>query len=388
MTQKQSCPPVKTFYFVNRHPEGIRERSCAASAVNAIAIITGETWMTVFGKLLEQAHNLCLMPEDDRCVRDMLSACGFVRQPNSFGKDCTPEFLREYLQTDSMGGARAIVQVPHGGYGGYMLAVLPDADGNYVMAGCDPRPYSCAEDVWLYWPDGVNRSPAVRQTRTVTATGRQYPIPKNHVEFEFRQENPGNNFIGDCVVRGIASACGITWHEAVDQLGSHGYTAINNHIAYRRVLADNGFIKQKPLRIGGRNLTGVEFCEEVSRICRKGEAIFVHVGRSHVAAALPVRLPSGAYSYRILDNWDSTSRAITDWWMQPVENRPKRPEKAKPTSVSAGDRVQHPSFGTGTVQSVTGTGVQQIVEIRFDGGAVKKLGSRWVLENCTVDNAQ
>ncbi|HET6315651.1 MAG TPA: 3'-5' exonuclease, partial [Chloroflexota bacterium] len=53
--------------------------------------------------------------------------------------------------------------------------------------------------------------------------------------------------------------------------------------------------------------------------------------------------------------------------------RPERPTSAEPT-YRAGDKVKHPSFGTGIVVGVRVDGNSEIIEVNFAGGAgIKKL---------------
>jgi DNA helicase II / ATP-dependent DNA helicase PcrA len=59
---------------------------------------------------------------------------------------------------------------------------------------------------------------------------------------------------------------------------------------------------------------------------------------------------------------------------EPREPRPPRPPRNGETTYHSGDRVKHPSFGTGIVVGVRADGNTEIIEVNFAGGAgVKKL---------------
>ena len=50
---------------------------------------------------------------------------------------------------------------------------------------------------------------------------------------------------------------------------------------------------------------------------------------------------------------------------------------AAPIAVRSGQRVNHKTFGDGTVMSVGGSGANQIVEIDFDNGQKKKFAAAY-----------
>lgn len=72
----------------------------------------------------------------------------------------------------------------------------------------------------------------------------------------------------------------------------------------------------------------------------------------------------------------TAQRAAGGFGMQPVQPRQSVPT-AKPIDVQAGQRVQHKTFGSGTVSSIAGAGNNQIVEIAFDSGVTKKFAAAY-----------
>ncbi|HYW89982.1 MAG TPA: 3'-5' exonuclease, partial [Chloroflexota bacterium] len=65
---------------------------------------------------------------------------------------------------------------------------------------------------------------------------------------------------------------------------------------------------------------------------------------------------------------------------EPREPRPPRPPRNGETTYRSGDRVKHPSFGTGIVVGVRADGNTEIIEVNFAGGAgIKKLDVAFAL---------
>jgi len=142
MAQKKPVPVNKHFIFRNTHPEDVIEPAFAAAAVNAAAVVTGKPWIEIFRSLIDQAHALCLMPNDFRCVKEMLRAHNFIHQPSCTSVQITAEDVRAYMDEHCTSGVCALVKVPKYGYGGTMMAVLPVSGENgtvYKIIGHEDR---------------------------------------------------------------------------------------------------------------------------------------------------------------------------------------------------------------------------------------------------------
>lgn len=161
----------------------------------------------------------------------------------------------------------------------------------------------------------------------------------------------------------------------MDRLASFGETTVNAQNVYPKVLEREGFVYHKPLSRNGRRLTSKEFCTEIEKLCRNGERIFAHCGRSHVVAII---LVDG--HYKIIDSWDSSNRYIGEFWVKTCDKPKMSPkvEKMFSESFSVGDWLNHPSFSAGIITSV----MSGVVTIDFGEKGFRRLGDAWVLKNC------
>ena len=380
-----------TFVYTNTHPSGIAESSYAASAVNAAAIASGLPWERLFKSLFDQAHKLGLMPGDARCVRGMLTENGFFRQPSSKNKRMTTNEVREYLSAHLVDGVSAVVKTPRYGYGGDMTAVIRTEVNStvYCLAGFRDNSDMEAEEIWLRWPDGLNHGSASRRSRPAAAKSKQRSTPESSGHYQFHQENPGNNFIGDCVVRGISSVCGISWHETIDALSRYGHTTINSMEVFPKFLRERGFSRCGPLRKNNRRLTASEFCMTANNRYHDGERILAFIGSSHVAAIIPVKNADGMRKYEIMDTWNCSDRPVTEFWISKgTDSEEQVPAKAQKI-FAIGEKILHPAFGTGVVISAPGDDTQTSIEVDFPEAGTKKLSCSWAAEHCvpSVDNA-
>ena len=119
----------------------------------------------------------------------------------------------------------------------------------------------------------------------------------------------------------------------------------------------------------------------MNKIYHNGERIFAHVGRSHVAAIIPVHCGDGDTTYKIIDSWDSSKRTIGDYWVKSIKKSDKDFSAKKSTrkSFNIGTQLLHPSFGVGTVTSVA----QGILTVDFKANGLRRLVEAWTLEYCS-----
>ncbi|MBQ2278567.1 MAG: hypothetical protein II333_08360 [Clostridia bacterium] len=377
--------PGKYFVFRNTHPENIAECTLGATAVNAAAVVTGKSWDVFFRSLLEQSQNLGVLPNDFKCVREMLRVNGFIHQPSCQSKWFSAEEICTYMNEHCTSGVRALLKTPGSGTQSDMLAVLPVTENgstSYKVVSYIDHSRWKIDEIWLCWPDGEDHSPVARRTSTRTGTKKEYKIPQDHARYSYQQENPENRIIGDCLVRGLASACGISWKEVIALFLPYRQTTINNNTLFRDVLRKQGFVYHDLYRQGEAFRSVAEFCMDANRKFQHGEYLFVCVGAHHVAAVLPFRQEDGSFRYRVVDTWDCSSRKATEYWVRPAAETDE-PDKTPPLPAYAvGDRIEHPAFGTGIVRSVSGESPQIRLEIEFPGAGLKKLGIGWVTENC------
>lgn len=377
-----------TFHKDNRNPDPkVNEPSLVQYTVNALAIALNMPWKNAVEDLVAEAHKLCIMPEDQKCVRGMLEKNGFVLQPGS-SKSTSVDELCSLLNDRCKNGETVISTSNSKRHGCYATAFLPDEDGKYSIYGARDCRLFRVVNVWIRWPDGMDHSPVNRRKCKTTKRPSTRKEAASHDCFRFTQQNPEGNYIGDCVIRGLSSAMGITWHEAVDGLircTDYSRIIINTTEVFSKFLADNGYVKHKQLRSNGRCLKGNAFCEEMTKKYQHGERIFAFSGRSHVVAVMPT-LEDGKYNYYIEDTWDSSGTTIGEYWVENLNHKAQSLAKKNIPEITfdfkVGQTIEHPKFGIGHIEEILKSGVNAILVVEFSEVGVKKLGAKWVDEHC------
>lgn len=363
-----------------------KKAELAQFAVNALVIANQSAWNDEFLKLMEQVHQLHLMPNDLKCVLAMYEASGFIRQPGVKDYIKVKDVI-DYMNANCRDGQIAIVKANQK----YpFMAIVPGRCSKY-----DPNPdfedgYHCygilcspgynISDIWIRWADGQDHSP-VKRRKGHAAKEKKTTIPPDHEAFHYLQKNPTEH-IGDCVIRAVAAVLDISWDEAMDRIVSasgNENTTVNIASVYHQLLKKEGFSRRPPMHVNGKKLTGKEFCRELDKVLLIGERIFAYVGRNHVAAVLPF-VEHGTTHYKIVDSWDSSDRLIGDYWIK----EPTRQEGFMTIKkmMLVGTYVIHPLFGRGRVQSVHESGW---MAINFPKGGFRVLDCRWVRHNCVIE---
>ena len=191
-----------------------------------------------------------------------------------------------------------------------------------------------------------------------------------------------------------------------------------------KLLEDKGYIRHKQMKRNGSVLTGKEFCELMNKTYHRGERIFAHVGRSHVAAILPITV-DGVTGYQVEDSWDSSGRTVGDYWVEALEKpvnpktehhisagylyeglswevqRVKEQEKKQELSdrkqsdrhpvtenvdklpgYAPGQWILHPVFGEGCIFRVDDQQASVRLEVDFVHKGRKLLSAGWVSAKC------
>lgn len=361
------------FKRTDLRPEGVdRTRSSVCTSLNAVAIVTGRPWQELVKCLIDQAHIRAYMPDYSVCITDMLRAVGFQNLGMQVWTDNVYEKLGEYTAK----GCRFIVRINGSGY----FALVPESDGEYVIRGLsgeNERVLQRLKEVWLYVPGTDNRSgirKPVSEKKLVDSSEKLNVI----------NLNPEGRCIPDCVLRGLSAAYGCSWHEAMDLLAkSVNYTnpQINSVPVINQTLTMLGFERHKRLYQGRKLLSGKEFCDFLSRKYKNGERIFLFVGNTHCAAALPFTDGEGKTVYKIQDTWDSTDRKIYDYWVYSEKKKEEENEPEKPAvSVEEGYLIRHPYYGKGRIVSING----ENLEVNFEKQGTKTFLKKWVVEKCGI----
>lgn len=145
-------------------------------------------------------------------------------------------------------------------------------------------------------------------------------IPADNRYFHYVNANPEGKRTGDCIMRAVAVAAGVSWDDAVDGLCAIAHDkkiAPQDPAAERELLKRLGFAKLKqPKKINGKKLTGREFCTWLDSQVLLGNMpanarIVANIGAHHVVAVMR----DGTGHFRVNDTWDCTTRCVGTWWM-------------------------------------------------------------------------
>ncbi len=383
---------ISTFYLTSKDPVHDADHyDFACDLVNAFSIALNISWQDAVKKVLEQVHHCCLMPSDRKCIEGMLADNGFVLQPSIPGHQTVDRFCSN-LHTRYRDGEIIILTSKAKTIGAYAAALMPGPDGSYrIYSRYDCRTRA-AEKIWIRWPDGKDHSFSKRRRGRTGKSEKQRPEPRSCGCFHYINQNPAGNSTGDCVLRALSSAMGISWHEVADGLmASAGYTRldINNPAVFNKYLSDNGFVRHKALRADGHSLKGEAFCREVRSHCLHGERIFAMSGRSHAIAVMPDE-KSFDLSYHIEDSWDSSRRIVGEYWTSPSKRKhllPSVPKQAPPAYHFVPDQILwHPAFDRGRIVG-TSSGHPDILLVDFDDFGLKKISAPWAASHCRLSGA-
>lgn len=378
------------FCQADAHPTKKRAEDTAHTAVHCLAVANQSSWEDAYEALLQEAHSLCMIPNDPQVVKSLLRSQGFVLQPGVSGR-VTIEDLCRRMNEICHDGQIALAMLTQNGTR-TLVPIVPETHTKFTQGRSTLTRYQCLtpryptigiQEVWVRWADGQDHSPIPRRKgRGMGVKGRK--IPDDHETFHFLRENP-LRFTGDCAVRAMATTCGITWHEALDLMARHNQnlcTTINSDSAIHEALVKEGFVPHKPLRREGVLLTGSEFCQVAADNFKSNEHIYAFCGRNHVVAVMPFRNEDGSRSYKICDIFDSTGRKISQFYVKdftPRKVRAPKPQKIT-GELAVNQKLLHPVFGEGFIREIPDP---RWIRVEFSTGE-KPLESRWVRENCCL----
>lgn len=338
------------------HPENdmsgiiaLNHKSCSATAMQCLADMGVASWKEAFGRLVDTAKYMGLMPDDFKVLRATLQDLGFRMQSTHLERIKLTEVRAALAVLDSP--ACVLIQVSdYRHWGGMMLAFRTDGNCMQLISTIPEPDYLLCHlsiHVWIRWDDGLDRSPfprkiVKRSVRTGNLKARKYAETDCYKPF---QPNPRRNSIGDCVVRGISGVLDISWTQAMDKLATLNETTVNDLEVYPQILKQAGFVHYEPIVRDGHRLNGKAFCSEMDRIYHSGERIFAHVGQRHVAAIVPIEDGHGGKRYKIIDSWDSSKRKIGDYWVLPPEKQPAALRLERQNQDSATAEIKNTNSG-------------------------------------------
>lgn len=304
-------------------------RPAVVSMLEALCQAEEIGWETARTKLLTLSRELGFMPTASEMRDKLLREFGYIRLTGVGRRQMSSDVRRWMDENFQRPGVRAIVRVYHGE--GFMLPLLPFPDPEkgptairYEYWGDLPfdKMSLVLTDIYIYIRTDDGCVPAGRQS----GRRKRAVLPPAETKwFHYENVNPVR-VTGDCVVRAIAAAAGLSWREVFDGLaecaGPDGLV-LNTYDVYAPYLRRLGFVQHDELREGNKPLTGDQFCRAMGELFHNGERVVTCLGRSHIAAVLPFRT-----SYRIVDTWNSSGKTARDsfWVLDPSAAGGQRPE--------------------------------------------------------------
>ena len=127
--------------------------------------------------------------------------------------------------------------------------------------------------------------------------------------YHFINVNPKGKFVGDCVIRAIALACGQSWETTIREMTElgikHGYE-VNDQKLYPKYLELKGFKEMKePRTSNNTKITVRDFIDD-----RDGFAIntiVMNVGSHHVSCIK---------DNKVNDTWDCSRNTMHKYWVK------------------------------------------------------------------------
>ena len=139
--------------------------------------------------------------------------------------------------------------------------------------------------------------------------------PKDTDTFVYHNQNPHNKKTGDCVIRALSTATGVSYNDVLLGLATiqikYGYQ-VDCRECYGKWLKSLGWVQHKqPKKDDGRKYTGREFCEALwhqELDIESDHRIIAHIGTHHVVAII---------NWQIWDIWNSSGGCIGVYWTKP-----------------------------------------------------------------------
>ena len=129
-------------------------------------------------------------------------------------------------------------------------------------------------------------------------------IPANTKYFEFYNANPKDRRTGDCSVRCVATALGITWDEAVDLVCEMSHKTKIEPFGRKmvdKILVANGFMPMKIKLENGKRPTMATLLDKY-----KGYIIVGIIAHHEMCAR----------GGKVLDIWDSSNRSLYKYYIK------------------------------------------------------------------------
>ena len=129
---------------------------------------------------------------------------------------------------------------------------------------------------------------------------------KNTEFYEYTNVNPKNKYGGDCVVRAVALATGMSWEQTIRELTEFGIKkgfVLNDYHVYEKYLESHGFIRCKePRDCCNRKMSVKEWIIEEQ--INKGTFVIV-AGSHHISCVI---------DGKVRDIWDASKVTMHKYW--------------------------------------------------------------------------
>lgn len=141
--------------------------------------------------------------------------------------------------------------------------------------------------------------------------------------FHYYNANPRNRMTGDCAIRAISVATGISYNDTV-----MGLAKVHCDTGYEPTMGKGldiymesiGWVKHnQPRRYDNTKFTGKDFCNWLSvSYDRFYGNVLANIGGHHMVAIVPYCKGDGINDrFKIFDIWDSSDYCIGNYWTKP-----------------------------------------------------------------------
>ena len=129
--------------------------------------------------------------------------------------------------------------------------------------------------------------------------------------YEFINLNPKGKFVGDCVIRAIALACGQTWEQTIREMTELGIKKgyeLNDKKFIPIYLKAKGFTKMtEPRNYDNKKITVREWLCSRDYHLWHSYKIVANVGSCHVSCII---------EGKVHDTWDCSKHTMHTWWVK------------------------------------------------------------------------
>jgi predicted lipase len=143
---------------------------------------------------------------------------------------------------------------------------------------------------------------------------REFP---NTSVFQWENLNPKGHITGDCTVRAVAGAIGISWEAALTGLRDFELKyARMDMVVFTKYLASFRWVKHKqPVKEDGKKYMVYAFARYLTKQYPNGEIgnVICTTSHHHMTCIKPVQTDAGVV-YKIHDHWNCQNNVVGNFW--------------------------------------------------------------------------